>query len=64
MEPTPHHSRGRTFEIISSNRPNTIRAGINDQVHDVGSNFLYILTILIYHELELTLVKGENVYRF
>ena len=38
--------------MISLIWQNTIRAGINDQVHDVGSNYLYIYSILIYQELE------------
>ena len=43
---------GKSPLMISPIWQNTIRAGINDQVHDVGSNYLYIYSILIYQELE------------
>ena len=42
---------------------NTIRAGINDQVHDVGSNRVYIILFLIYQEFEnwrIEISEGEN----
>ena len=47
-----HHFRGCSLGLISTNSLNTIRAGINDQVHDVGSNCVYIILFLIYQELE------------
>ena len=42
-------------------RLNTIRAGINEQVHDVGSNLLNAYSILIYQEENLRISFCPNL---